>query len=87
METGHLGQWDVADPWRPAGSAKILFSTRCLTVQEVPSRLLEGFEGVLYREGYAGYNQVCRDNRITRIKLLGPSSVKLSRPARRLRPC
>jgi transposase len=34
---------------------------------EVPSRLLEGFSGTLQTDGYAGYNQVCRDNDITRI--------------------
>jgi hypothetical protein len=33
----------------------------------VPSRLLDGFTGVLQTDGYAGYNQVCRDNPITRI--------------------
>ncbi|MCP4342005.1 MAG: transposase, partial [Desulfobulbaceae bacterium] len=34
---------------------------------EVPSCLLEGFGGTLQTDGYAGYNQVCRDNDITRI--------------------
>lgn len=31
------------------------------------SRLLDGYEGVLQTDGYAGYNRVCRDNPITRI--------------------
>jgi transposase len=34
---------------------------------EVPSRLLEGFSGTLQTDGYAGYNQVCRENNIIRI--------------------
>ena len=33
----------------------------------MPLRLLDGFEGVLQTDGYAGYNQVCRENNITRI--------------------
>lgn len=33
----------------------------------VPARLLDGFQGVLQTDGYAGYNQVCRTNGITRI--------------------
>ena len=35
--------------------------------EDVPSRLLDGFEGVLQTDGYAGYNKVCRENAITRI--------------------
>jgi hypothetical protein len=35
--------------------------------EEVPARLLDGFEGVLQTDGYAGYNKVCRDNPIIRI--------------------
>lgn len=34
---------------------------------EVASRLLDGFNGTLQADGYAGYNQVCKDNGITRI--------------------
>ena len=34
---------------------------------EVASRLLDGFNGTLQADGYAGYNQVCKDNDITRI--------------------
>lgn len=34
---------------------------------EVPSRLLAGFSGTLQTDGYAGYNQVCRENNILRI--------------------
>lgn len=30
-------------------------------------RLLDGYAGVLQTDGYAGYNQACRDNPITRI--------------------
>ena len=34
---------------------------------QVPLRLLDGFEGVLQSDGYAGYNKVCQDNPIRRI--------------------
>jgi transposase len=50
-------------PNRPA----VLFEYDASRSEEVPSRLLEGFAGVLQTDGYAGYNQVCRDNPITRV--------------------
>lgn len=50
-------------PDRPA----VLFHYDPSRSEAVPSRLLDGFEGVLQTDGYAGYNQACRDNPITRI--------------------
>ncbi len=50
-------------PDRPA----VLFHYDASRSEDVPSRLLDGFAGVLQSDGYAGYNQVCRDNPITRI--------------------
>jgi transposase len=50
-------------PDRPA----VLFHYDASRGEAVPSRLLDGFTGVLQTDGYAGYNQVCRDNAITRI--------------------
>ena len=34
---------------------------------QVPSRLLDGFKGVLQVDGYAGYAKVCRERNLTRI--------------------
>ncbi len=50
-------------PNRPA----VLFHYDASRGEEVPSRLLDGFEGVLQTDGYAGYNTICRGNAITRI--------------------
>ncbi len=50
-------------PDRPA----VLFHYDASRGEAVPSRLLDGFEGVLQTDGYAGYNKVCRENTITRI--------------------
>ena len=44
--------------------------------EEVPLRLLDGFEGVLQTDGYAGYNRVCRENTITRIGCWDPARCK-----------
>ncbi len=44
--------------------------------EEVPLRLLDGFEGVLQTDGYAGYNRVCRENTITRIGCWDPARRK-----------
>jgi transposase len=51
----------------PPGQSVVLFEYDASRSEEVPSRLLDGFEGVLQTDGYAGYNKVCRDNPITRI--------------------
>lgn len=37
---------------------------------EVPTRLLDGFCGFLHTDAYAGYNEVVRDNEITRVLCL-----------------
>jgi transposase len=51
----------------PPDQPVVLFEYDASRSEEVPSRLLEGFAGVLQTDGYAGYNKVCRDNPITRI--------------------
>jgi transposase len=67
------GRPATSDKWMwlvrggPPGQPVVLFEYDASRGEEVPSRLLEGFEGVLQADGYAGYNQVCRDNPITRI--------------------
>jgi hypothetical protein len=67
------GKVATADKWMwlvrggPPGRPVVLFHYDASRSEEVPARLLEGFEGVLQTDGYAGYNKVCRDNAITRI--------------------
>ena len=51
----------------PPDQPVVLFEYDTSRSEEVPSRLLAGFEGVLQTDGYAGYNKVCRENAITRI--------------------
>ena len=69
-ETGKSAQ---SDKWMwvirggPPDKPIVLFEYDRSRNEEVPLRLLEGFEGVLQTDGYAGYNRVCRENAITRI--------------------
>jgi transposase len=69
-ETGKVA---TSDSWMwlirggPPGQPVVLFDYDASRSQAVPLRLLDGFEGVLQTDGYAGYNQVCRENNITRI--------------------
>jgi transposase len=69
-ETGKVA---TSDKWMwvirggPPAQPVVLFEYDASRSEEVPLRLLEGFEGVLQTDGYAGYNKVCRDNPITRI--------------------
>ena len=51
----------------PPGQPAVLFEYDTSRSEAVPLRLLDGYEGVLQADGYAGYNKVCRDNDITRI--------------------
>ncbi len=67
------GKVATADKWMwlvrggPPDQPVVLFHYDASRSEEVPSRLLDGFEGVLQTDGYAGYNRVCRDNPIRRI--------------------
>ena len=67
------GKVATADKWMwlirggPPDRPVVLFHYDASRGEAVPSRLLDGFAGVLQTDGYAGYNQVCRDNPITRI--------------------
>ena len=67
------GRPATSDKWMwlirggPPDQPVVLFEYDVSRSEEVPLRLLDGFEGVLQVDGYAGYNRVCRDNPITRI--------------------
>ena len=67
------GKVATSDKWMwlvrggPPDRPVVLFHYDASRSEDVPSRLLDGFTGVLQTDGYAGYNQVCRDNPITRI--------------------
>jgi len=67
------GRPATSDKWMwlvrggPPERPSVLFEYDVSRSEAVPSRLLDGFAGVLQTDGYAGYNQVCRDNAITRI--------------------
>lgn len=49
----------------PPGQPSVLFDYDPSRSQEVPLRLLEGFQGYLQTDGYAGYHAVCIANNIT----------------------
>ena len=67
------GRPATSDKWMwlirggPPDQPAVLFEYDVSRSEEVPLRLLDGFEGVLQVDGYAGYNRVCRENPITRI--------------------
>ena len=67
------GRPATSDKWMwlirggPPDQPAVLFEYDVSRSEEVPLRLLDGFEGVLQADGYAGYNRVCRENSITRI--------------------
>jgi transposase len=67
------GKSATSDKWMwlirggPPDQPVVIFEYDASRSAEVPSRLLEGFSGSLQTDGYAGYNQVCRENDITRI--------------------
>lgn len=67
------GKVATSDKWMwlarggPPGQPVVLFHYDPSRSEEVPSRLLDGYTGLLQTDGYAGYNKVCRDNPITRI--------------------
>ena len=67
------GRPATSDKWMwlvrggPPDQPAVLFEYDVSRGEDVPLRLLDGFEGVLQVDGYVGYNQVCRENNITRI--------------------
>jgi transposase len=67
------GKAATSDKWMwvirggPPGKEAVLFEYDASRSEEVPLRLLDGFNGTLQTDGYAGYNKVCRDNHILRI--------------------
>ena len=58
------GKVATADKWMwlvrggPPDRPVVLFHYDASRSEDVPARLLDGFEGVLQTDGYAGYNQV-----------------------------
>ncbi len=66
----------------PPDRPVVLFHYDASRSEDVPSRLLDGYEGVLQTDGYAGYNQVCRDNPITRIGFRVGGDVTVPTPHR-----
>ncbi|QNT04289.1 IS66 family transposase [Marinomonas arctica] len=69
-ETGKTAQ---SDKWMwvtrggPPDKPSVLFDYDPTRAGHVPTRLLEGFSGVLQVDGYSGYGKVCRELDITRI--------------------
>jgi transposase len=67
------GKPATSDKWMwlirggPPDQPAVLFEYDSSRGETVPMRLLEGYQGVLQADGYAGYNRVCRKNMITRI--------------------
>ena len=67
------GRSATSDKWMwlirggPPDQPGVIFEYDASRSAAVPSRLLEGFNGTLQTDGYAGYNQVCRENNIIRI--------------------
>lgn len=67
------GKPATSDKWMwlirggPPDQPAVLFEYDSSRGETVPMRLLEGYQGVLQTDGYAGYNRVCRENPITRI--------------------
>lgn len=51
----------------PPGQPSVLFEYDPSRSQEVPLRLLDGFQGYLQTDGYAGYNAACLLNNITQL--------------------
>jgi len=51
----------------PPGQPSVLFDYDPSRSQAVPLRLLDGFQGYLQTDGYAGYNAVCMANNITQL--------------------
>lgn len=67
------GKAATSDNWMwlirggPPEQPVVLFEYDASRSGEVPTRLLDGFRGVLQSDGYAGYNAMCRSEHITRI--------------------
>jgi len=69
-ETGKAAR---SDKWMwvirggPPDQPVVLFDYDASRSEEVPLRLLDGFQGTLQTDGYAGYNRVCREHGISHI--------------------
>jgi len=51
----------------PPGQPSVLFEYDPSRKKEVPLRLLDDFSGYLQTDGYAGYNEVCKQNNATSV--------------------
>ncbi len=66
-KTAQSDKWMWITRGGPPGQPSVLFEYDPSRAGSVPVRLLEGFTGILQADGYSGYAQVCRENKITRI--------------------
>ena len=66
-KTVQSDKWMWVTRGGPPGRPSVLFDYDPSRGGQVPVRLLDDFNGILQADGYSGYGQVCRDNKLTRI--------------------
>ena len=66
-KTAQSDKWMWVTRGGPPGKPTVLFEYDPTRAGQVPARLLDGFNGVLQVDGYAGYANVCRQLNLPRI--------------------
>lgn len=66
-KTAQSDKWMWVTRGGPPGQPSVLFEYDPSRSGSVPVRLLDDFTGTLQADGYSGYAQICRANKITRI--------------------
>ena len=66
-KTAQSDKWMWVTRSDPPDKPSVLFAYDPSHAGSVPVRLLDDFSGILQADGYAGYAQLCRANKITRI--------------------
>jgi transposase len=66
-KTAQSDKWMWVTRGGPPGQPSVLFEYDPSRGGKVPVRLLDDFTGILQADGYSGYGQVCRGNKLTRI--------------------
>ncbi len=66
-KTAQSDKWMWLTRSGPPDQPSVLFEYDPSRSGEVPQRLLEGFQGILQVDGYAGYQPVCEQQNLTRI--------------------
>ena len=66
-KTAQADKWMWVTRGGPPGRPSVLFAYDPSRAGSVPVRLLDDFNGILQADGYSGYGEVCRANKITRI--------------------